>query len=49
LQAKNNKNKDQQGKGNVHKTPPPDTPKQDTQKEPNKYLEWTQGQKERDM
>jgi hypothetical protein len=25
--VKNNKNKDQQGKGNVHRTLPPDTPK----------------------
>jgi hypothetical protein len=33
----NNKNKDQQGIGNVHRTPPPDTPKQDTQKAPNKH------------
>jgi hypothetical protein len=38
--AQNNKNKDQQGKGNVHRTPPPDKPKQDTQKAPKKYLEW---------
>jgi hypothetical protein len=32
LNSKNNKNKDQQGIGNVHRTPPPDTPKQDTQR-----------------
>jgi alpha-galactosidase/6-phospho-beta-glucosidase family protein len=41
------KNKDQQGKGNVHRTQPRDTPKQGFQKAPNQTREQTQWNKQR--